>query len=272
MKFEKVNCLLCGKDNLASLVNIKGRHGQIFVSICKNDGMVFLNPRWIESKYKQYYEGTYFKENKYRAKKMSEAVVKKYLARVGKYMPAKVNTILDIGSARGDLFNVFQRVGKKVRDAIEPDKKMQKELIKRKINIVADDVNSDWHLTRKGKYAFIVMRHILEHLLDPRQALEKVRYVIADKAVLYLAVPNIMSIPIKATANQYFRPAHVSYFNKRTLANIMNNAGFTCLSMVAEGSELYGVFEKGEKQQVLIDDENYKNQKVFIDQFLKRKI
>jgi hypothetical protein len=57
-EFEDVSCILCGKKN-TRIVGRKGQFGfPVYVSICKNDGLVYLSPRWKKERYLKLYFGS----------------------------------------------------------------------------------------------------------------------------------------------------------------------------------------------------------------------
>ncbi|MGH3715085.1 MAG: class I SAM-dependent methyltransferase [Micromonosporaceae bacterium] len=77
---------------------------------------------------------------------------------------------------------------------------------------------------------FLVSRHVLEHLADPYTFLKGLRGLAGDREVRgYLEVPNA-SYDF-ATAGWDCIYPHVSYFNARSLVELIGRAGFRVLSL-----------------------------------------
>ncbi len=75
--FEFIACPICGGMDL-KLLSKKGQFGlDCYVSICKNDGLVFLSPRWTKNRYEYYYKYKYYYD--YRTKILGDEIkLKKY--------------------------------------------------------------------------------------------------------------------------------------------------------------------------------------------------
>jgi 2-polyprenyl-3-methyl-5-hydroxy-6-metoxy-1,4-benzoquinol methylase len=86
---------------------------------------------------------------------------------------------------------------------------------KKVANSIEDDISSNY-----GKYDLILFRHVLEHLLNPREAVEKCGFLLKETGKLYLEVPNgipatsenISKIRKKGFITSFVRPIHISYF------------------------------------------------------------
>jgi SAM-dependent methyltransferase len=109
--------------------------------------------------------------------------------------------------------------------------------------IIAPDMDSDWHRSQGGRFDLVVMRHVLEHFLDPRASLEKVRAVLAEDGIVYLAVPDMMN-PKGSLYDYWFRVVHTFYFSGETLKRFAREAGLDPVTIREEASELWGVFRK----------------------------
>ncbi|WP_035739680.1 class I SAM-dependent methyltransferase [Parafrankia elaeagni] len=73
---------------------------------------------------------------------------------------------------------------------------------------------------------FVVCRHVLEHVTDPRAFLENIREALGDReASIYLEVPNGGFLLSEAGAWDYIYP-HVTYFSPAGLSGVVTAAGF----------------------------------------------
>lgn len=72
---------------------------------------------------------------------------------------------------------------------------------------------------------FIVCRHVLEHLDDPRRFLEELRRTVSGGFAVYFEVPNSLDkMPDHGIWDVIYE--HVSYFHDASLARLFRNAGF----------------------------------------------
>lgn len=57
--FEKVNCVICDSDSF-ELISEKDKHGLLmYISVCKNCGLVQTNPRMTKLSYNEFYNNEY---------------------------------------------------------------------------------------------------------------------------------------------------------------------------------------------------------------------
>ena len=100
---------------------------------------------------------------------------------------------------------------------------------------ISSDVDSDWEEGDSDKYDLVIMRHVLEHFLDPLAVMKKVRKVLSRDGLLYLAVPNNLK-PTKNLEGRWFRVVHTYYFNRMSLYNLFALAQLEILE-VGEGDQ-----------------------------------
>jgi SAM-dependent methyltransferase len=230
--FEKVRCVLCGLDSTINITK-KGQFGiPTHVSICKNCGLMYLNPRWTNERYTRFYMHEYeiyyprvpgLKENEF-------ANIKLIVDRINGHnaLPAVPGHVLDIGVGFGESLlylkkNVYQQAG---YSAIEPSKVCVDYLQEQGIQVISNSVDTDWTHPYEKKFDLVIMRHVAEHLLQPVDALKKIAMVLSDRGVLYLAVPDAYH-PVLPLTSYYFRTVHTYYFNKDTISELMRQSGLS---------------------------------------------
>ncbi len=250
---EAVPCFICGETADTEKIIERGKGGlPTHVSICPHDGLVYLNPRWTKARYQQFYAHDYYRyyrsakpaalsdEEKYRHPR---AVWRRSQPHLGKARP---EVVLDIGAGMGwSLDYVRKEISPGARlAAIEPSADCRAHLTEALgATVVTDDADTNWQEGREGAFDFVIMRHVLEHLLDPVAALRKVRHVLAPGGRAYVAVPDMMS-PIRPLAERWFEVVHTYYFGEVTLARAAARAGLRPLVLQPEGSEVWAVFER----------------------------
>lgn len=239
--FEKVNCPICTGDNYERLTD-KGQYGiKINVSICKNCGFVYLNPRWNKESYDYFYRNEF--DKCYRGSSHSQ--IQPYLTIIERIDKSgydlKNPDILDIGAGYGDGINIIhERYSGNKKYAIEPSADASESFEEEGI-INLDSSIDDW--VPDVQCDVIIMRHVLEHFLNPRESLEKVHKCLTENGILYIAVPSLdfFRLPL---LTYFFRVVHTMYFNTSHFNWILKDTGLDPVAMHTENNEIYAICKK----------------------------
>lgn len=243
---ETINCNLCNADDFEEVSKI-GKFGlPTNVVLCKNCGLGYLNPRWNRESYLHFYANEYDKY--YRPQLTKSSTISKnhenvILTRLKNFtlLPQQVNNILDIGSGEGQNLSDFRSFFKTSNQyAIEPSLESQKYLKQNGVTVISGDVDASWSNNYQNQFDLIIMRHVLEHFMDPVKALNKVHDVLSDQGIVYIAVPNNLN-PTQNLHDSWFRNVHTYYFNKFSLSNLLQITDFEMIKLV-EGDD----YNKGE--------------------------
>ncbi|MCK4996955.1 class I SAM-dependent methyltransferase, partial [Candidatus Pacearchaeota archaeon] len=226
MKFEKANCPICESKNF-KLISRKGHFRiPIFVSVCKKCGLVMLNPRWDEKSYSNFYEkeyDRYYRENIGKENNLNSVEI---LDRISKFVKNKKN-ILDIGSGSGYISSYIKKeLEFSFVDAIESSENAKRILLQKNINHVSNFLK-EYHTDKK--YDLIIMRHVFEHVLEPKEELIRIKKLLSKEGVLYISLPCLEN-PSISIQNEFFRVVHSFYFCKRDMLNLFNMVGFKVAS------------------------------------------
>lgn len=84
-----------------------------------------------------------------------------------------------------------------------------------------------------GPFDVAALVHVLEHLPEARDALERVRDVLRPGGLLLVEVPNFGSVCRRASGDRWYHwrlGQHVHFFTRRTLRRLLRAAGFEVLS------------------------------------------
>lgn len=269
-EFENVPCPLCGNTQAKQLATT-GQYGlPCRVAICPLDGMVYINSRWPKSRYDHFYQHEY--DSYYRPAVLADEHDEKKYAKV-KTLCSRLQhlelleqrqSVLDIGAGMGwalqwlkSNYADFQRFY-----AIESSNHCVKN-IKEVVgaNVIATDVDAPWS---DSNYDLVIMRHVLEHFMDPVEVLVKVRDKLSDTGIIYIAVPDMMH-PRKSINNYWFRCVHTYYFSAATLRGIATKAGLKPIVIENSGSELWGVFQASDAVEApSVDSDFYQQQRKVI--------
>ena len=209
MKLKNICCPICNNEKHVFLYKT-----DIFsVSKCKRCNFIFLNPVASEEDYYNFYK-SYKNGNKYDEYKIVFRRIKDYISKTGNLLDYGAGSYTGIKFLKKALksYNFF---------TLEFD------------TCLPDGVCFD----------VVVMRHVLEHLLDVNSKLEKLHSVMDNDGVLYVAVPNLNCFNPPLLSN-FFRFAHVYYFTRFHLCWLLEKHGFKPLLIDDSSSEIYGIFKK----------------------------
>lgn len=246
--YEKVRCFLC-KNNDCETLHKNGMFDiPINISICKNCGFVYLNPRWRKKYYYFFYKklyDSYFVRIASSAKEYAR--YRMIFNRVKKTIRPDTNkeiNILDVGAGMG---NGLLVLGSKYKHAnlfaIESSEKCLLNFKKNNIEKISGDVNSNWE-KMKCQFDLIIMRHVFEHLLYPEETLSKIHKTLSDKGYLYISIPNLNCSGSIITKN-FFRVVHTLYFSKKSLSFLLENNGFSVVKIKEKNDgEIYAICKK----------------------------
>lgn len=245
--FIQIPCMLCGKRN-TEIISSKGQYGiPMYVSICKNDGLVYLNPRWSEETYDEFYLKKYNEyygsiQQRNNARQLKKQRVINTWNQIKRY---QIDSVLDISAGSG---NALQTLHKERNNmylgAIESLQNNIKVIQKKKeIELIATDINTDWHLDNKERFKLIIIDHVFDQYLDPISVLEKVTYALAPNGFIAIAVPNMMK-PKKTLDEYWFRVIRTYYFSQETLIRTAELVGLEPFTIMDHTNQVWGLFKK----------------------------
>jgi SAM-dependent methyltransferase len=226
------------------------------VVVCVDCGFSFLNPRWTKERYDLFYASEYDKyyrpevisQNDDRYKFVPAGQIVERLRRQN--LLRHFNRVLDLGSGMGHALTYLRNEHEPNAqyDALEPSPACQTHLLSSGFGYVGADVYGHWGEQLKNTYGFVIMRHVLEHFHEPLAVLRKVRSVLRDDGLLYVAVPDAMH-PTKPLRSHFFRVVHINYFTRRSLESMLGLAGLEVIHIM-EGddlarNEVFAVCRKG---------------------------
>jgi len=233
-KLEKVDCIVCGKDDFEQLSE-KDRYGlAVSVVICRECGLIQTNPRLSQESYNELYNEEFreliFGEDRTTRDLFLDQYFhgQKIYKELRTSLPKELKDlfILEIGCGAGGILACFRDLGCSVfgmdlgREAIDFGRK--KYNLNLQVGTLADcklDRNPD----------VIIMSHILEHLLNPRQELEQARSILDEKGFIYIEVPGIRNLGfVQYDLNflHLLQIVHTYHFSLNSLKNLLGKTGF----------------------------------------------
>lgn len=237
--------------------SINRHNTRLNISICDHCGLIYLNPRWTAARYLDYYQKEY--DLAFRSEGLGDTALEtpfgqEVVERIAPFLDAPVRSVLDIGAGTGAILKCLH--GKypnmEAAYAIEASDACQAKLASLSfVRLLAANVDNNWRDKLSRPVNLVVMRHVLEHFMDPSVVLSKVHSALASDGFLYLAVPDMLN-PIGSPSRYWFRVAHVYYFSRHTLLALMAKIGFVPIHMECVNSEIWGLFRKSDSQKCVI--------------------
>lgn len=249
-----VKCPMCDKTDWEVRDDIRPPILDSHLVICKTCGFISYNPqlRYIESHYRnelipQSISMLQTKNNK----------IKKHRKLLFNYLDknkVKIKRVLDYGGSDGYLGVELKKEYPDLEYVnVEPNRGH------RKWSKLINGFENSYESINKvdGKFDLIIMYHCLEHLQEPDNAIRKVREMLNDKGLIYIAVPTITRCDYGAL-DQIMKDEHINLFTDDTLKYFLNKNG---LEEVFEDNRIYGtclILKKNDEFHELIDRSYYK--------------
>ena len=84
-----------------------------------------------------------------------------------------------------------------------------------------------------GAFSAVVLGDVIEHLPDPRAALERIRSLLAPGGVVWLALPDAGSRVARVLGRRWWSviPTHVQYYTRGSITTLLGRAGFEVLEV-----------------------------------------
>lgn len=219
------------------------------VGVCMTCGHVQITPLYSKEdhlKINGFWHGHFVKNNP----EQNERKHRQTAERLEEYQ--LTGRMLDVGGGEGWAKKIADAAGMEYH-AVEPMEELHAAYEKKGIKISARMISQ---VTEK--YDLIILRHVLEHLLEPVEDLTRLTQCLTPNGFLYIALPDFEELSgKKGYRTSSLRPVHLSYFTMNKLLWVSSRAGLRCLKRGRE-NELWGIFTKG-NSDVEMQNEFQKN-------------
>ena len=122
--------------------------------------------------------------------------------------------ILEVGCGAGGILKYLNDIGYNNLTGIDYDKEQLNFGINEGLNLIHIG-----NFKKEIKYDFIILSHVLEHLINPSNQIKSIYELLNDNGNLYIEVPSIHSIKnnnYNFDISKYFHIAHVTHFSLNT--------------------------------------------------------
>lgn len=228
------NCPVCGQPEFQPFLTVKDytvSKQDFNIVACVGCGFKFTNPRPIDSKLGLYYKS----ENYISHSDTKKGIVSKlyhavrWYALKGKLRLVERNvsrgTILDYGCGTGAFAEVCLKSGWEVV-GYEPDNDARKIALTRHVEAVGD---FDSLKVKEGTFDAITLWHVMEHIPDLQEKVQKLFHLLKSGGCLFVAVPNYKSFDGEyygAHWAAYDVPRHLSHFDQNSMKRLVTGVGF----------------------------------------------
>jgi len=200
---------------------------RFFVMLCKKCGFIFLNPRFTDNEMKTKYETiNQIGSVKYRLSKNPEFYLDKRAYRVYKlinkyYKHDTINKpkLLDYGGASGYILKNF--IGKFECTILD----YQKWDLNEDIKYLGRDLLD---LSESDKFDVIFVLHTLEHVIKPKEFIQRIITHLTKNGIIYVEVPLGCFYEWEKLKNPI---THINFFSEESLYKCFNLCGLDVLHL-----------------------------------------
>lgn len=225
-------CPACGARETRRLLHERGRD----VVRCTHCGLAFLHPFPAVQELAEIYSGSYYARDDVYAASLSREIA----GTLRRLLPS--GRILDVGSGAGEFLELARGAGYEVH-GLDTSESARFHSERSGIPFTKADLTTlD---AGDGSFDAITMWDVIEHLTEPRAYLAAARRLLRPGGVLVIKTPDIQaSVMALAKMLSRFRrargvlgyPAHLLYFDARSLRRLIEEAGFEILDARHLGS------------------------------------
>ncbi len=223
------SCGICGSNDTAFLHSIKFKipdgiylpdnYDAVMCNVCD---LVFADTKATQDDYNDYYEkhniyegeASYSDKEKY---KMIFDTLKKYIG--------KNESILEIGFANGELLKMLKKNGYNNLYGLDPSLKCVDNLFSGGIKAFHGSLLK--YNLMGNTFDFIILSHVLEHVLDLKRAMSNVWGLLNNNGQVYIETPDLFQYAKNSdTPFSYFDLEHINHFSHLTIDNLAVMNGF----------------------------------------------
>lgn len=237
--FESVSCL-CGNADFDLISSVDAYSMLQKTVLCTRCGLIQSNPRMTESEFKNFYSSDFYR-NCYESDDYLSIAKNKYTGKTGEHIfdeLMKVKAIgpgisvLEIGAGGGWNLLPFIKAGAEAT-GVEYSRSMVFLGRERGINMVEGGLDRI-----EGVFDIIIINHVLEHFLNPVEALKKIAGHVRKEGLIYIAVPNILNFSFADIQN-----AHTYYFDPKSFIYYCSLAGLKNVAFgIAQDIHMFGIY------------------------------
>ncbi len=197
---------------------------------CSFCSLRFVHPRYLDEDIydKDYFDGAshgFGFSNYEEDKTASSSYLSFILRRIRKLASSKDLTLLDIGAANGFFVSLASNNGFESK-GIE----LSEEAVNWALRLGRDVKKTSIEEFRaEESFDVVTILDVLEHLTEPREALQMISGFLNQNGILVLNVPDRSSVFARICGyrwHAYLPPEHWFYFNRKSISELLEQTGF----------------------------------------------
>lgn len=219
---QNVPCLYCSSRNHKHLWDV----GKSSFVQCRDCSFVYQNPQPRLVDLQVRYDVEYFQYEIQNQNSFLELMLKS-LADMGFREEGQGGRFLDIGCATGALLERMKQRGWSVQGVEICRQSAEYAMEKRGVDVFVGPLE-EWQ-GEESSLDVIHSSHVIEHLQNPREMIQKSYKLLKEGGSLFCTTPNISGFQARLFGSRW-RSAiedHLSLFSRRHLARLLQQEGFT---------------------------------------------
>lgn len=284
--FTPTPCVCCGAEEQDVRYPIDTHHASrlagmeiaglgVGVAVCGRCGHESIqpvpSPAFLEAYYSAYMSSA---KSGFYQERAAETIPERFrgrytpwLDRIHAMVGGRQRRLLDIGAGLGMFLRLARECGFDVQ-GVEPNKEAADALFERFGIPVVNGLFEDVELAEKVDV--VTMWDLLEHLADPRSALEKAASLVVSGGLLVMEIPardsllhNLAKASYRLSGGRIRRPLllvcgvhHLHYFSQRDISHLMNECGFEVKEIHRGETELASLY-RGHDQRRSVASKAY---------------
>ncbi len=198
------------------------------VVACRSCGMCFASGLPEHGRFAEYYGQSSKYDMGAAGAEVSRFDAQRYrdeAAFIAAHVADRSRSVLDIGTATGDLLVALRDLGFTNLHGVEPSAEAARKARElHGLDVIPGDIRTAKELAEEFDLVSLVA--VLEHLVDPASALREVAALLSTTGILYLLVPDATSFSEHVNAPyQEFSVEHINYFTSASLSNLLAMVG-----------------------------------------------
>jgi len=231
-----VLCNLCGSDHVKILFSaidrLYGLEGRFQYVRCDDCGLVYMNPQVIPDCISHIYPENYAPHQAY-SSESDKGSQRPHLPKTILDTLTPDSRVLDVGCGNGDFLRLLQqhyRCRVNGLDISENAARLAKKQYG--IDVFWGDILSAPY--EKKSFDLITLRSVIEHISDPKGAMEKAFTLCKPSGLLFIKTPNYDSFGAKLFKDKWYPldcPRHLYLFSPSTISALLEKCGFEVLKV-----------------------------------------
>lgn len=222
----KYQCPTCGPVDSSVVYRYTYDTGESFVHQCPMCALEYLRPIVYtgEQRRMDTIDDEGLLNSNILKKLHHQLIIRPEISRATKFLGKNNLEMLDIGCGTGLVSEMWSDAGFKVT-GLEPSEIRAEYARKRGIRVLSCYVED---LDSEESFDLIVIRHVLEHLEEPKTILQSLHQHLKPNGLLLVIVPNLDCIGRKLFGSDWVWkvPMHCNYYNPSALKYTLVKAGY----------------------------------------------